>query len=280
MKVGHYQCACETGDYGANIKKVLKGLDYADRENVEIMTFPESFLTGYFKTKKGAWNHSFELEGAEIRDFLKKTRKYKCMFMVGFNERRGDRLFNTVLVAEKGKIVGTYSKAFPCVKYFTPGREFPVFSKNGVKFGVVICADGGYVEPCRILALKGARIIFAPHYNIINKKFLLQHFTFVRSDHTARAIENGVWFMRCNNVTLNPATESFKGIGYGDSYLVDPNGEIILRSQRHEECFLSIDIDVKGFEYQHKRSVKGGKELGALLMETLAQTPDVKDHFC
>ena len=38
-----------------------------------------------------------------------------------------------------------------------------------MKFGVIICADGGYIEPARILALKGARIIFAPHYNYITR---------------------------------------------------------------------------------------------------------------
>ena len=35
------------------------------------------------------------------------------------------------------------------------GRHFPVFERDGFMFGVVICADGGYVEPSRILALKG-----------------------------------------------------------------------------------------------------------------------------
>lgn len=87
-----------------------------------------------------------------------------AIFMVGSDELRGEDLFNTVLVAERGNLVGTYSKAFPCYDYFTSGRDFPVFERDGIKFGVVICVGGGYIEPTRILALKGARE-FAETFN-------------------------------------------------------------------------------------------------------------------
>ena len=59
-----------------------------------------------------------------------------------------------------------------------------------MKFGVIICSDGGYIEPARILALKGRKIIFAPHFNYIGKEGLIGHFMHVRADHTARAVEN------------------------------------------------------------------------------------------
>jgi hypothetical protein len=53
------------------------------------------------------------------------------------------------------------------------GREFPVFVREtrqdgAVKFGVVIGADGGYVETSRILAVKGSRVVFALQYNYIS----------------------------------------------------------------------------------------------------------------
>ena len=105
------------------------------------------------------------------------------------------------------------------------GREFPVFERKGLKFGVVICADGGYIEPSRILALKGAQVIFSPHFNYIGKQGLLNHFQKVRSDHVARAVENHVYFVRGNNVVVGKdAGLSYDGVGYGDSYIVDPNG--------------------------------------------------------
>ena len=33
------------------------------------------------------------------------------------------------------------------------------------------------------------------------------------------------------------------GIGYGDSYIMDPHGEIMVRSKRHEEDFIMADVD-------------------------------------
>ena len=245
MKIGHYQCECRPGDYEANIATVERGMEFAREERVDIMMFPESFLTGYFVTMEKFQRYSWALDGPEMRNFLQRLSRFATLFMVGFNERRDGKIYNTMLLAEKGQIVGTYSKAFPCSEHETPGREFPVFEKNGIKFGIVICADGGYIEPVRILALKGARVIFAPHYNYIQPQHLIAHFMQVRADHTARAVENGVWFVRGNNVCAGrDAGLDYDGVGYGDSYVMAPDGEIVTRSERHKECFLTATITV------------------------------------
>jgi predicted amidohydrolase len=143
-----------------------------------------------------------------------------------------------------------------------------------VKFGVVICADGGYVEPSRILALKGARVIFAPPFNYIGKEGLLRHFQQVRADHVARAVENGVWFARGNNVVLgkDPAITRYEGVGYGDSYIVDPHGEILVRSRRHQEDFLFADIDPRVVDsaWGVGRSLHSIRELHRQLLEAAA----------
>lgn len=278
MKVAHYQLECHPGEYEANFQKVLLGIREADAEGVDIVSFPESFLTGYFSSGEKAQEHSFTIDGPQINEFLEQTAACAPTFMVGFNETRGDKLFNTVLVAEKGKCLGTYSKAFPCFDHFTPGREFPVFRRGNVTFGVIICADGGFIEPTRILALKGAQIVFAPHYNYLPKESLINHFQSVRADHTARARENGVWFLRGNQVGCGfDEGMAHDGVGYGDSYLIDPMGEVVVRSQRHVECAISAKIDVEGdtlgatpfFYDTRRRSVKSGKALGPMVTAAL-----------
>lgn len=169
------------------------------------------------------------------------------MAIVGYNERRGQDLFNTVLVAHRGHLLGTYSKCAAYQKFHRQGRDFPVWEHQGLKFGVLICADGGYIEPARILALKGARVIFAPHFNYISDSGLIPHFMKVRADHSARAVENDVYFVRGNNVVLDRAKSGItrnEGVGYGDSYVMDPNGEILVRSRRHVEDFITAEIEV------------------------------------
>jgi 5-aminopentanamidase len=246
MKIAHCQFESWVGDFKHNLSRVKEGLERAHEEKAEIVSFPECFLTGYPDTEEGAKAGAFPLNSPEVAQVLDLTSRVDPTLIVGFNERRGEELYNTVLVAHRGHLLGTYSKCAAYMKFHRQGREFPVFERKGLKFGVLICADGGYIEPARILALKGARLIIAPHFNYISDAGLISHFTKVRADHTARAIENGIYFLRGNNVVLDAAKSGISkasGIGYGDSYVMDPGGEILVRSRRHVEDFITAEID-------------------------------------
>lgn len=274
MRIGHCQLESQYGDFNANLAKVIKGLEQADRDRVEIVCFPECFLTGYPDTEELARKHAFAADSPQVLQVLDRSARAQATLIVGFNELRGKDLYNTALVAHKGHILGTYSKCFAYMPFHKQGREFPVFERSGVKFGVVICADGGYIEPSRILALKGARIIFAPHFNYIGKEGLIRHFQQVRADHTARAVENGVYFVRGNNVIRGkePAITKYDGVGYGDSYIIDPFGEIVVRSRRHVEDFIFADIDLnmKDMDRGLGRSLYSIRELHKQLLEAAA----------
>jgi predicted amidohydrolase len=244
MRIGHWQLESKTGDFDANLAKVVTGLERADKDRVEIVCFPECFLTGYPDKEELARKSAFAVDSPQMMTLLDKTGKFEATYIVGFNELRGKDLYNTAVVVQKGHILGTYSKCSAYMPFHKQGREFPVFERAGVKFGVIICSDGGYIEPTRILALKGARIVFAPHFNFIAAKGLIGHFQHVRADHVARAVENDVWFVRGNNVVLGKESGlSYEGVGYGDSYIVDPQGEMQVRSRRMQEDFIFADIE-------------------------------------
>ncbi len=268
MRVGHFQCEVKPGGYAANVGTVLRGLQMADERGVEIVSFPECCLTGYFDREEPTRRHALAVDGPEVRSFLDMAGHFRATAIVGCNERRGDLLYNTCLVAERGRLLGTYSKTFAYMPFHTRGKEFPVFERGGVKFGVIICADGGYVEPARILALRGARIIFAPHYNYIGAPHLINHFQHVRSDHVARAVENAVWFFRGNNVVSGRDPNfTADGVGYGDSYLLDPFGEMVVRARRHVEEFLCADIDLDTAYFRSDRSRRAALEFGQLVLD-------------
>jgi predicted amidohydrolase len=271
MRIGHCQLECKTGDFDANLAKVVRGLERAEKEHVEVLCFPECFLNGYPSKEETARKVAFAVNGIEVVKLLDRTSRFDVTFIVGFNEERGKDLYNTALVVFKGHILGTYSKCSAYMPFHKQGREFSVFKRGAVKFGVVICSDGGYVEPSRILALKGARVIFAPHFNYIGKEGLIGHFLHVRADHVARAVENGVYFVRGNNVVLgkDPAITKSDGVGYGDSYVVDPFGEILVRSRRHREDFLFADVDpaVTDTAWKVGRSLWGVREFHKQLLD-------------
>ncbi len=275
MRIGHSQVDSQLGDFEGNLAKVVAGLERAERERVEIVSFPECFLTGYPDTEELARRDAFTIDSAKLMKVLDATSRFEPLLIVGFNELRGPDLYNTALVAHKGHLLGTYSKCSAYQRFHKQGREFPVFQHNGVTFGIVICSDGGYIEPTRLLALQGAKVVFAPHFNYIGKEGLISHFMKVRADHTARAVENGVYFVRGNNVSLGKEECITKndGVGYGDSYIIDPHGEIVVRSRRHVEDFLFADIDpnISDRSWNVGRSMWSAREFGQQLLKLANQ---------
>lgn len=275
MRIAHFQCESWCGDFPHNLKRLEEGLVRAEREQVEILTFPECSLTGYPDTEKEARWGAFSMSSPQVAQVLDVTSRFDTTVVVGLNELRGKDLYNSALVAHRGHVLGVYSKCAAYQNFHRQGREFPVFERNGVKFGVLICADGGYIEPARILAAQGARLILAPHFNYIRDTGLLSHFMKVRADHAARAIENQVYFVRGNNVVLDPSKSGItrsSGVGYGDSYIMDPGGELLVRSRRHVEDFISADLDFsKGpdLSWGQPKSAWSFREFGDILAKEL-----------
>lgn len=271
MRIGHWQLDSTLNDFDTNLGKVVQGLERADRDRVEIVCFPECFLTGYPDDGELARQGAFTVDSPQMMRLLGETSRFEAAFVVGFNELRGADLFNTAAIVHKGHLLGTYSKCSAYQRFHRQGRDFPVFKHNGLTFGVVICSDGGFIEPARLLALKGARVIFAPHFNFITKDGLIGHFMKVRADHVARAVENSVYFVRGNNVSLGKeeCMTKYEGVGYGDSYIVDPHGEIVVRSRRHVEDFLFTDIDVNVVDrsWGVGRSMWSAREFGRMLLD-------------
>jgi predicted amidohydrolase len=274
MRIGHCQLDSQLGDFKGNLGKVLEGLKKADADRVDIVCFPECFLTGYPDDGDIARRDAFSIDSPQIMQLLDQTAKFEVAFIVGFNELRGSDLYNTAVVVHKGHLLGHYSKCTAYMKFHRQGREFPIFEHKGLKFGVVICSDGGYIEPSRLLALQGAKVIFAPHFNYISQQGLINHFMHVRADHTARAVENMVYFVRGNNVSpgKEECINGYDGVGYGDSYIIDPWGEIMVRSRRQQEDFIFADIDTNVVDrgWSIGRSMWSAREFGEHL-RTIAE---------
>ncbi len=103
---------------------------------------------------------------------------------------------------------------------------------------------------------------------------LINHFQLVRADHIARAVENSVWFVRGNNVVFGQDKGmDYEGIGYGDSYIIDPRGEMVARSERNTETLISavINLDFKMLPGAKTRSEVSAKALGEILLQTIKE---------
>jgi predicted amidohydrolase len=245
MKIAVYQGPIAFGDAEANLTATEAAVKEAEAKGAEILAMPETFLHGFFAADKFKPEYGVDLKGDAFAKTLDRFRKAECTLLLGLYDRRGDRVYNTVTVIEKGKLLGTYSKAYAYLSYETRGGEFPVFERRGIKFGINICADTSYIEASRILAMQGAQIIFTPHFNYIAHDHLADHTTEVRNHHIAIAISNGVYVARSNVVVQESVGKEplgYAGVGVGDSLILDRRGRVLAEAGLCKKAVLVADL--------------------------------------
>lgn len=245
MIVASYQGPVSFANAEQNLERMTQALQRAEAAGAKIVCFPETFLHGYFPSEQQASKNAVDLGGSDFQQILKRLANFDPTVLFGLNEIRDGRLYNTVVVVERGKLLGRYSKNYLVFNYFERGGEFPIFERDGVKFGVVICADTSYIEPARILAMKGARILFTPHFNYIGYAGLDDHTWRVRQHHVAIAIDNSVFVVRSNVVVPeSQGTEVFgyAGVGVGDSVILNPRGRVLAEAGLCRETLLTSDL--------------------------------------
>jgi predicted amidohydrolase len=172
----------EWGNKRANLDKMKAKVRDAAQMGVDMICFPELVLTGYEcgeeakAEQKPCAMHTELAEtvpGPSSEEMAQLAKELDVYVVFGMPERdaddEGKRYISAVLVGPEG-VLGRYRKmhlATPPVwtEYFcfAPGSELPVFETRYGPVGLQICADFWmYPELTRIMALRGARIIFNP----------------------------------------------------------------------------------------------------------------------
>jgi predicted amidohydrolase len=155
----------------------------ASTEGVDLVVTPEGILEGYvvnevdrvtgeekIRLEREFLEIAEPIDGPYIQGFRNLAQEFSVLLCVGFAERRGAEVYNTVaLIGRDGEIIGQYDKT-----HLAQGYGHPTFYKTGVKFpsypteqgriGMIICYDRQLPEPARYVRLSGAQIILAPSY--------------------------------------------------------------------------------------------------------------------
>jgi omega-amidase len=131
--------------------------DKAVSNGAKFLCFPEHYLSQ--ETEDSVLN---------ILELMKKqARKHNITIIAGgFYERLSDEFFVTApVVNPQGQLIGRQEKIHLFGKEkdrAKPGSDYRIFNVGDVKFGVIICYDLVFPEVARILALKGADMVFVP----------------------------------------------------------------------------------------------------------------------
>jgi predicted amidohydrolase len=252
IRVAAYQTT-PTGSIEDRMQHIVEALEKADSEQIDFLCFPEDFLTGYYAEKELAEQSSIEVASPLFLHLLKRTASFNATFIIGLNEREGDKIFDSAAVIEKGKLLGIQRKHYLYHDYFTSADRFSVFQSKKITFGVVICLDTNYFEPSRLLALQGASILFTPMCN----KVALDHPFVIRppyySQFAARTHENRCWIVGADWVWPKDG----KLFCPGHSVIYDPDGREIVRSQEGKQHFIVADIPHNRLFHEKGRRVDG-----------------------
>lgn len=270
FQVAAFQGYIKEGDSKANFKKVIEITELANERGIDILAFPESYLHGYFSRKKDAFKNAIDLKSKTFSNICAKLSKFdQTTVLLGLNELEGDNIYNTVVVIEKGQYLGKYRKAYTYAPYdyYSLGRDFPVFEKKGIKYGIIICLDSAYREPAHIAALNGARIIFCPSFNRVPKDAKMLHYLHRKSHFISRAFDNHCWL-----VTSDIICDENNEVCSGYSCILSSDGEVVAKAEPFQQTLITYSIPLKTLHQQKRVRLFGNPELFEIVKTTYQQT--------
>lgn len=150
MKVMAAQINPTIGDIEGNTNKVLKTLDRARDQHMDIVLFPELTLTGYFPDDLLLDLQLIETCAKQLERIAPATEN--LFAAVGFPRRhllgKEKFLFNSAAVFANGKLLGYQDKillptydVFDERRFFEPGGETHIWEYCGDRIAVTICED-------------------------------------------------------------------------------------------------------------------------------------------
>ena len=239
----------DTGnDKGKNLAQAERYIDEAAAAGAALVTFPEVMnLDG---ANVGEGGGAEPIPGYTTARLAAKAREHGIYIHSGsFWERiPGDERYGntSVIIDPSGEIIARYRKlhtfdvtlpdgSVQCESArIRPGEGLSVVTTPLGTLGMAICYDIRFGEMFRLMALRGAQVIFTPaNFTMPTGK---DHWeTILRT----RAIENGVYIVAADQIG-----KKSEFTAYGNSMVVDPWGTVIARApDRPGMLFAEIDLD-------------------------------------
>ena len=249
--------------YFGNKKKTVKNtvcdIRTASVDGAELIVLQELHQNEYFCQSEDTKYFDYANDWEEdLKFWAKIAKKYSVVLVTSLFEKRTAGLYhNTAVVFDKdGIVAGKYRKmhipddpGFYEKFYFTPGDlGFEPIETSVGKLGVMICWDQWYPEAARLMTLRGAEMLIYPtaigwfdEDSKKEKKRQLDAWVTIQRSH---AIANGIPVISCNRVGFEKDSAGvMDGIRFwGNSFVCDPQGEIIVQASK-KECILYAQID-------------------------------------
>jgi N-carbamoylputrescine amidase len=232
-------------DAGSNLESMEKWVAAAKKERASIVCFPELNITGY-GTEEKISGAAVKMPGKTSTAVSKMSSKYDLVILAGMAEKdKTGRIYASHMVANPDGSMGVYRKIHiaPVEKdIFSQGKDVRLFETGGVKFGIQLCYDAHFPELSARMAVMGADVIFIPHASPRGTpgeklKSWMRHLP-------ARAFDNSLFIVACNQCGQNSAGLQFPGAGL----VIAPSGEVIGKYTGGKEGMIVAALTAKDLE--------------------------------
>jgi len=253
IKVAAVQLESQLGNVERNVSQALRMVDEAGKKGTKLAVLPELSTTG-FCLGEDFMKVAESVPGPTTTSFGELAKRHQMYIVFGLPEKSEvpGLIYNTVaLIDPSGNVAGRFRKLHVTLylhttdfldeerEIFRPGNELPVFKTDVGNIGMLICQDGDYPEPYRVLTLKGAEIVAVS----VNTPRGFEEMWWKL--YCAHAYMNGCFIIACNKV----GDEHYKFEGkeytagfFGGSYVAGPFGQILAKGGEREEVVYA-DID-------------------------------------
>jgi N-carbamoylputrescine amidase len=262
LPIGLIQMFCGD-DIDENLAKAMRYANQAADRGAKIICTQELFKSRYFcqTTDLDSFLLAEELEGQNLtlQCMSELAREREVVIIACLFEKRAPGLYhNTAVVIDAdGSVLGKYRKMhipddphYLEKFYFTPGDlGFPTFRTRYADIGVLICWDQWFPEAARLIALRGAEIIFYPTAigympGELEAGGTTSHdaWQVVQRGH---AVANACFVATVNRVGYEPHPDGHGGLDFwGQSFVADPYGALVVTASEEDEEVLVCAVDL------------------------------------
>jgi NAD+ synthase (glutamine-hydrolysing) len=242
LRLALCQMNATVGDLTGNAGRIRAGMVGAGQAGAQVVLFPELALSGYPPEDLLLRAHFLEDTQAKLHELAEAA--VGIVAIVGFPERDDGDVYNSAAVLADGAVHAIYRKVhlpnygvFDEQRYFKAGEGVgAVIDVGGRKLGVTVCEDL-WVDgpPASAEAHVGARLILNASASPYHAgKGLERERLFAK-----RARETGAYVAFCGMVGGQDEL-----VFDGHSFVLDPNGETIIRGRQFLEDLVVCEIDL------------------------------------
>jgi N-carbamoylputrescine amidase len=247
-----------TRDKAANVARGLASLETAGRNGAALACYAELAFEWFHPQRPASGDVKTlaePLDGPIVSAFRDKARELGVVVVLNLFERDGEHTYDSSPVIDAdGTLLGVtrmvHITEYACFHeqgYYTPGDTgAPVYRTRAGNIGVAICYDRHFPEYMRALAVAGADLVIVPQAGAVGE----WPDGLYEGEMRVAAFQNGYCTALCNRVGQEDCLNFA-----GESFVCDPNGEVIARAARGTDEILYAELDLARNEQSHARQL-------------------------